>query len=233
MKRMIVIASVVGFLSAACGTPRAQVETRDLSAEADPSSMVQNTSDQTSIVPDVSIPRPSIPNPDLPQPDLPQPDLPQPDVPNPVFPEADFPVVEFPEITSEATKVRRATDGETVFVLDADVLFAFDSDELEPAAVAVLDEVIASIDGRGLDGSILAHGHTDSIGDDTYNDDLSLRRAAAVAEYLRNAPTLAGRQVATEGHGESRPVAANINADGSDNPDGRQLNRRVEIAVEP
>ncbi|MCL2668889.1 MAG: OmpA family protein, partial [Micrococcales bacterium] len=72
-------------------------------------------------------------------------------------------------------------------------------------------------------------GHTDSISDDAFNQTLSENRAGAVAAALR------GQGVTTQldvvGYGKTRPVAPNTNADGSDNPAGRQLNRRVEVFI--
>ena len=72
-------------------------------------------------------------------------------------------------------------------------------------------------------------GHTDGKGDDNYNEKLSERRAASVRNWLafhgvRTAMT-------TRGWGKSKPVAPNTKPDGSDDPEGRQKNRRVEITV--
>ena len=72
-------------------------------------------------------------------------------------------------------------------------------------------------------------GHTDSKGDDAYNQALSVRRAQAVADRLQGA----GRSFGVEGFGEGRPVAPNAHSDGSDDPEGRQKNRRVEIRITP
>ena len=67
-------------------------------------------------------------------------------------------------------------------------------------------------------------GHTDSVGTDSYNQDLSQRRAHSVSAYLIQQGIAPGA-VATAGFGESRPVASN------DNAAGRQRNRRVELVV--
>jgi outer membrane protein OmpA-like peptidoglycan-associated protein len=69
-------------------------------------------------------------------------------------------------------------------------------------------------------------GHTDSTGADAYNQQLSERRANAVAAYLRTRSVLADR-VITVGMGEGRPVASN------DTDTGRQQNRRVELTLVP
>lgn len=77
---------------------------------------------------------------------------------------------------------------------------------------------------------IVVSGHTDSRGNDSYNLRLSKDRAQAVVDYLvRNG--IASNRLAAVGYGETRPIARNENADGSDNPVGRQLNRRIEISL--
>ena len=115
----------------------------------------------------------------------------------------------------------------TVIRLPSDVLFAFGSDELTPAA----QEAIGAVDdeiGSGGSGTVTIEGHTDSVGSDPDNQALSERRAAAVRAALE--PVLGSSyQYESVGFGEGKPVASNTNPDGSDNPDGRALNRRVEI----
>jgi outer membrane protein OmpA-like peptidoglycan-associated protein len=69
-------------------------------------------------------------------------------------------------------------------------------------------------------------GHTDSSGSDSYNQQLSERRAGSVAQYLQSQGVISQRLI-TVGMGESRPVADNNTAD------GKQLNRRVEITLVP
>lgn len=70
--------------------------------------------------------------------------------------------------------------------------------------------------------------HTDSIGNDVFNQRLSERRAAAVREQLRLRGIGEDRMI-SRGYGESRPVAPNSNTDGTDNPEGRALNRRCTL----
>jgi outer membrane protein OmpA-like peptidoglycan-associated protein len=74
-------------------------------------------------------------------------------------------------------------------------------------------------------------GHTDSIGSDAYNQSLSERRAASVKAWL---VAHDGVPAATpiRGFGKTRPVAPNSKPDGSDAPDGRQKNRRVEVVID-
>ncbi|MFQ5448310.1 MAG: OmpA family protein [Saprospiraceae bacterium] len=73
-------------------------------------------------------------------------------------------------------------------------------------------------------------GHTDSIGSETYNYALGLRRANEAAKYFKALGVSATISVASKG--EMQPVAPNSNPDGSDNPVGRQKNRRVNFKIE-
>jgi outer membrane protein OmpA-like peptidoglycan-associated protein len=68
-------------------------------------------------------------------------------------------------------------------------------------------------------------------GSDFYNQRLSDQRAEAVRKWLVSKEGLKGVKFATKGYGVKNPVAPNTRPDGSDNPDGRQKNRRVEITV--
>ena len=72
--------------------------------------------------------------------------------------------------------------------------------------------------------------HTDSKGSDSYNLTLSDNRARSVMEYILS-KGIAPSRIVSKGYGETKPVAENANADGSDNPEGRQLNRRVEFTI--
>jgi outer membrane protein OmpA-like peptidoglycan-associated protein len=73
-------------------------------------------------------------------------------------------------------------------------------------------------------------GHTDSKGDDNYNQKLSEARAQSVVNYLISKGIDKDRLSAI-GYGETMPVAPNKNDDGSDNPEGREKNRRTEYKV--
>jgi OOP family OmpA-OmpF porin len=102
-----------------------------------------------------------------------------------------------------------------------DVNFAFDSAQLTSQAKSILDSAVAAINANPSD-SITVEGHTDSMGSDAYNSQLSQRRARAVVEYLVSKGVSASRLKAV-GKGESNPVASN------DTREGRSLNRRVVI----
>ena len=135
-------------------------------------------------------------------------------------------------LTEEALdgSVGVATAEEEVEVtLASDVLFGFDEATLAPAAAAPLDEVREAL--AGTTGPVRIVGHTDDVGSDAYNDDLSLRRAEEVRDALASDLAAAGVQARVEGRGEREPVAANQLDDGSDNPEGRARNRRVTVTV--
>lgn len=117
-----------------------------------------------------------------------------------------------------------------LLVLPQDVLFDFDRDDLRPDAAVVLAKVAEVLEFYG-DAPALIVGHTDAIGSDAYNQDLSERRAQTVFDRLIAEHGIDASRLDWEGRGESEPVADNENPDGSDNPAGRQLNRRVEVLI--
>ena len=118
------------------------------------------------------------------------------------------------------------TARELRFDLMSDVLFDFDKAELRPEADGVLRQLLAEEAAR-----YRVEGHTDGKGSDAYNLDLSRRRAESVKLWLTRNGCVPAVSVGTEGFGKSRPVAPNTKPDGSDDPEGRQKNRRVEIVA--
>ena len=112
--------------------------------------------------------------------------------------------------------------------LSSDVLFDFDKAELKPEADAELQKAADVIRQKGK-GLILITGYTDSKGSDAYNQRLSLARAQAVKNWFEAKGLNQNYQI--KGQGATNPVAPNTHPDGSDNPEGRAKNRRVEIIV--
>jgi outer membrane protein OmpA-like peptidoglycan-associated protein len=109
--------------------------------------------------------------------------------------------------------------------MPGNVTFALDSASLNTDFHSVLNKVGETL--REYDKTVIeVAGHTDSSGSDQYNQQLSEKRANAVAQYLSAQGVPAARMV-TVGAGESHPVASN------DTPDGRAQNRRVEITIVP
>jgi OOP family OmpA-OmpF porin len=105
----------------------------------------------------------------------------------------------------------------------ADTFFDFDKAVVKPAGKSKLDDLIAKVKGINLE-VIIAVGHTDDVGSDTYNQKLSVRRAEAVKAYLVS-KGIEKNRIYTEGKGEKQPVADNKTKE------GRAKNRRVEIEV--
>ena len=125
----------------------------------------------------------------------------------------------------------KETDVEVRIELAADVLFDFDKADIRPAGERALGEAARIINERAA-GPVRVEGHTDAVGADAYNQRLSERRAAAVKTWLVKQGGVRAAAVTTKGFGAKRPVAANTKPDGSDDPDGRQRNRRVEIIIQ-
>jgi outer membrane protein OmpA-like peptidoglycan-associated protein len=118
----------------------------------------------------------------------------------------------------------------TKLTVNNDVLFDFDKAELRPEAAEALGRV-ADIIRQRSPSRVRIIGHTDSVGSDTYNQQLSERRARSVQQWLAsNGGGLPPME--TVGRGEAEPVAPNATAGGADNPEGRQRNRRVEVLLE-
>ena len=106
------------------------------------------------------------------------------------------------------------------------LLFDFDSAELRPESIEELERLVKFM-GDVPFATALVEGHTDSKGTEEYNLKLSDRRAKAVFDYLTSRGVDPAR-LSSIGHGESKPIAPN-EIDGKDNPEGRQLNRRVML----
>ncbi|MBI3304316.1 MAG: OmpA family protein [Deltaproteobacteria bacterium] len=77
----------------------------------------------------------------------------------------------------------------------------------------------------------MIEGYTDAKGSDSHNLPLSQKRTDSVKDWLVTKGGINGEKLSTKGWGKAKPVAPNTNPDGSDNPEGRQKNRRVEVTV--
>jgi outer membrane protein OmpA-like peptidoglycan-associated protein len=122
----------------------------------------------------------------------------------------------------EGAKIERVGEGIKI-TFDSGILFAVNSAELQPAAKENIGK-LATILNKYDDTNILVEGHTDSTGSDEYNQGLSERRAASVAAYAKSM-NVKGDRFTTVGYGENQPVMSNSSSE------GRQANRRVEIAI--
>lgn len=134
---------------------------------------------------------------------------------------APAPVVVAPPVAAPVVPV--APPAATKVTYAADAFFDFDKSVIKPAGKEKLDDLIGKIKDINLE-VIIAVGHTDSVGSDSYNQKLSVRRSEAVKAYLVS-KGIEKNRVYTEGKGEKQPVADNKTAE------GRSKNRRVEIEV--
>ena len=123
----------------------------------------------------------------------------------------------------QGVEVSRPTEGEIAVNLTNDILFDFNSSSLRPESQQTL-AALASNFRNYPDEQVTIEGHTDSIGTPEYNQTLSQQRASAVSGYL-SAEGVPSERITSIGYGETRPKASN------DTPEGRQVNRRVEIHI--
>lgn len=113
--------------------------------------------------------------------------------------------------------------------LPGDIIFDFDKWTIREDAEDTLTKVGEVI--SAYEHPVIIIGHTDSKGSNSYNMELSKKRAESVKQWLIDQAGINSKRIETTGKGESEPVAPNTNPDGSDNPEGRQKNRRVEIII--
>lgn len=124
----------------------------------------------------------------------------------------------------------KETDTEIRIELAADVLFDFDKADIRPDAQNALKQAAGIIRDKSK-GTVRVEGHTDSKGSDSYNQKLSERRANSVKNWFVQKEGLKNLSFSTAGFGAKKPVVSNTKNDGSDDPEGRQKNRRVEIVM--
>ncbi|HQO82316.1 MAG TPA: OmpA family protein, partial [Deltaproteobacteria bacterium] len=126
----------------------------------------------------------------------------------------------------DATGVSVNREGERIILnMPSNITFETDQAEISSRFYNVLNSVAQVLDE--YEKTIVdITGHTDSTGEESYNLNLSQRRATNVAQYLI-AQGVNSTRIAAQGMGESQPIASN------DTPEGRQANRRVEIELSP
>ena len=130
----------------------------------------------------------------------------------------------FPPITS----LQPVESCGTLITLEDGVLFDFGKSDIRPDAAQTLKSLAGVLNNAKVPAAHI-YGHTDSVSDEAFNQQLSEARANAVKNDLAKNGVTATMDAT--GYGESKPVAPHENADGSDNPAGRALNRRVEIFI--
>ena len=129
------------------------------------------------------------------------------------------------EIQAGQAKVEKMPNDTVRITMTSQTAFDTNSTSIKPAFYSTLDK-LADVVVRYNKTTLTVVGHTDNVGTDKYNEDLSQRRAHSVAQYFES-KRVNSLRLATAGKGEKEPVASNANEA------GRQLNRRVEIYVEP
>ena len=117
--------------------------------------------------------------------------------------------------------VQRVGEGITV-TFASGLLFDFDSDAVRGEASHNLTTLAESLE-KYDNSDLLIVGHTDDVGTEAYNQDLSERRATSAADYLRAQGVR--RSIRTVGRGENEPIVSNAS------DEGRSKNRRVEVAI--
>lgn len=122
----------------------------------------------------------------------------------------------------EGAKIERIGEGIKI-TFDSGLLFDFDKSDLKPVSRTNLTN-LAVILNKYPDTNILLEGHTDAIGSNDYNMDLSRRRAQSVGNYLASQQVMESR-FTIMAYGEDQPIASN------DDESGRAQNRRVEVAI--
>jgi outer membrane protein OmpA-like peptidoglycan-associated protein len=111
------------------------------------------------------------------------------------------------------------------------VEFEFDSFDLTPSARHIIDSLVVPVLNSNPKLKVELSAHTDSRGNDDYNESLSQKRANAIRFFLIDAKGVYPERLVAKGYGEYAPIAPNENPDGTDNPEGRQRNRRCEFRI--
>jgi outer membrane protein OmpA-like peptidoglycan-associated protein len=137
--------------------------------------------------------------------------------------EAEKAKAEVDELLNQLSDLKAKQTERGIVLTIGDVLFAFDKATLSPGAFRNVDK-LADFLQKHPNRSVLIEGHTDNVGSDQYNLDLSEKRADAVKNALV-AKGVGQERVTTKGYGEKYPVATNNTSD------GRQQNRRVELVI--
>ena len=137
--------------------------------------------------------------------------------------EAEKAKAEVDELLNQLSDLKAKQTERGLVLTIGDVLFAFDKATLSPEAFRNVDKLAVFLK-KHSNRSVLIEGHTDSVGSDEYNLDLSEKRADAVKNALV-AKGVGEERITPKGYGKKYPVASNNTSD------GRQQNRRVEVVI--
>jgi Outer membrane protein and related peptidoglycan-associated (lipo)proteins len=122
--------------------------------------------------------------------------------------------------------IKKIVQGPKTVRLDSMSLFDSGKSDLKPGSTKMLVNSLVGIKAKP-GWLIVVSGHTDNTGNPQLNQTLSFKRAESVRNWMRDTGDVPETCFAVQGYGESRPVATN------DTPEGRALNRRVEISLVP
>jgi outer membrane protein OmpA-like peptidoglycan-associated protein len=146
----------------------------------------------------------------------------------------------FDKVITLSTKNKNCTDSIPIGLTQINILpeitvrfnvyYEHDKSKLTRNAKNVIDSMAIPVFDLFPNAIIEIGSHTDNTGSDSYNIKLSQRRSESVVSHLIKKGFSSDRMVA-KGYGESQPIAPNVNSDGSDNPEGRKLNRRTELRI--
>ncbi len=110
------------------------------------------------------------------------------------------------------------------------IQYEFDKAVILESSKIAIDTTVLSLMNANPEIIVEIQSHTDSKGNDLYNEKLSQKRAESVVNYLRS-KGISAKRLVPKGYGESKPIAPNDKPDGSDNPEGRAKNRRTDFKI--
>jgi peptidoglycan-associated lipoprotein len=132
------------------------------------------------------------------------------------------------EALKRAQEAGKLAEGKFLYetvLTDDKVKFGFDTSDLSPEAQSAVDEFASQLKNENKNVYIEIQGHTDSVGSETYNEELGLLRAEAVRRYLNQKHGFPLHRINVISYGESAAIADNTSRD------GRSQNRRVALVV--
>ena len=136
--------------------------------------------------------------------------------------------------TESVTDASVSDRGETSALnVSSDVLFEFDSDKLDKDAEKAISSVVEELKKTAKGQKVVVEGHTDDEGDESYNQDLSERRAESVKKAIESKLSGAGIQLETKGFGETKPIVPNRDGKGNPIKKNQAKNRRVSFNYKP
>lgn len=132
-----------------------------------------------------------------------------------------------PELTAPEEVDLTVDEEEIKMQVPDHLLFDIEKSELKADAEETLNGIITDLEKLPENTTVHINGHTDNTGEEEFNKNLSIARADAAFEYLKENGEIDHLSIETKGYGETAPIASN------EDEDGRNENRRVEIVINP